>query len=45
MTVLGLTAGSYCLDGHADGLRRAGAAHVFASCPDLARHLGAPASV
>jgi HAD superfamily hydrolase (TIGR01509 family) len=45
MTALGLTAGSHCIDGQADRLRRAGAAHVFASCPDLARHLGAPASV
>ncbi|HTO85321.1 MAG TPA: HAD family hydrolase [Methylomirabilota bacterium] len=42
MTVLGLTAGSHCLDGQADRLRQAGAAQVFASCPDLARHLGAP---
>jgi HAD superfamily hydrolase (TIGR01509 family) len=45
MTALGLTAGSHCVDGQADRLRQAGAAHVFASCPDLTRHLGAPASV
>jgi len=42
MTVLGLTAGSHCLDGQADRLRRAGAVQVFASCPDLGRHLGVP---
>jgi HAD superfamily hydrolase (TIGR01509 family) len=39
MTVLGLTAGGHCLDGHADQLRQAGADAVFASCPDLARRL------
>ena len=40
MTVLGLTAGSHCLDGHAEELHRAGAREVFGSCRDLARALG-----
>jgi beta-phosphoglucomutase-like phosphatase (HAD superfamily) len=41
MTVLGLTAGGHCGQGHADSLRRAGAHEVFGSCPDLARRLAA----
>ena len=41
MTVLGLTAGAHCLDGHADRLRQAGAHEVFGSCSDLARRLAA----
>src|SRR5262249_5318078 len=42
MTVLCLTAGSHCPDGQAHRLRRAGDVQVFASCPDLGRHLRVP---
>ena len=41
MTVLGLTAGSHCLDGHAQKLRHAGASDVFDSCCELAGDLAA----
>jgi HAD superfamily hydrolase (TIGR01509 family) len=41
MTVLGFAGGSHCLDGHAEGLRVAGAAAVCASMTDLNRQIGA----
>jgi len=39
-TVIGLAAGSHCLDGHADMLRGLGVEHIAASFDDVAQLLG-----